>query len=143
MRRSAKYILLLLCMAAFISCENVFHNDRLDFLWRLDSVEYLSGYDFDGKPCRVEPKEGLWFSFARDLVEIENNRSEFAAIGILVDKGDTLVLDFSMYQEWEVIMDGLRMMGMDSLVSTFCVTELNRKKLILTGDKTILNLTKW
>jgi hypothetical protein len=106
-------------------------------------VEYLDGKDFSGKPCNKENKSGLWFSFSRDLVEIENQNSEFKAVGILKDSGDLLVFDFSMYSDWTVIMDGLRMMGMDTLVSTFQVTELNRKNMILTGNKTVLELTRW
>ena len=138
-----RIILVLACLLPVMSCENVFHNDKLDFLWRLDSVEYLDGKDFSGKPCNKENKSGLWFGFSRDLVEIENQNSEFKAVGILKDSGDLLVFDFSMYSDWTVIMDGLRMMGMDTLVSTFQVTELNRKNMILTGNKTVLELTRW
>ena len=138
-----RLILILICLLSIMSCENVFHNDKLDFLWRLDSVEYLDGKDFYGNPCKKEPKSGFWFSFSRDLIEIENGNSQFKAIGILKDSGDVLVFDFSMYQDWPVIMDGLRMMGMDSLVSVFNVTELDRRKLILTGSKTVLELTRW
>lgn len=138
-----RIVMLMACLLPVISCENVFHNDKLDFLWHLDSVEYLDGKDFYGKPCEKESKSGLWFSFSRDLVEIENQNSEFKAIGILEDNGDVLVFDFSMYSDWTVIMDGLRMMGMDTLVSAFHVTELNRNNMILTGSKTVLELTRW
>lgn len=145
MRISARRILLLLVTLFFLSCENVFHNDKLDFMWRLDSVEYIDGVDLNGNPCVKESKQGLWISFARDLVRIENKENEFSAIGILTDQGDKLVFDFSMYQEenWKGIDYGLKVMGIDSKVSTFNVTELNGKYLTLTGAKTVLKLTKW
>ena len=145
MRRIIRIFMLALPMLLFISCENVFHNDELDFMWRLDSVEYTDGVDLFGKPCSKEDKEGLWFSFARDLVRIESSNSTFAAIGVLTDQGNTLVFDFSMYKEenWPGIENGLKLMGIDSYVSTYTVTELNRKNMILTGKKTVLRLTKW
>lgn len=138
-----RIILFLAFVLPVMSCENVFHNDKLDYMWRLDSVEYPEGTDLFGRPCRKESKSGFWFSFSRDLVEIENQNSQFKAIGILKDDGDELTFDFSMYSDWPVIMDGLRMMGMDSLVSTFRVLELNRKNMILSGRKTVLELTRW
>ena len=134
-----------LLVVLFLSCENVFHNDALDFMWRLDSVEYSDSLDFYGKPCIKELKEGLWVSFARDLIWLESSNSDFSTIGILIDKGDYLILDFSMYNEenWKGINYGLKSFGIDSSVSTFSVTELNRKHMILTGRKTVLRFTKW
>lgn len=146
MNKDIKRILIVLFTVLLLSCENVFKNDKLDFLWRLDSVEYLDGYDLFGKPCEKESKEGYWFSFARDLVEIENNNNSlFSAIGILTENGNTLIFDFSMYNEesWSGIDYGLKIMGIDSKVSTFTITELNSKTLVLTGTKTILRFTKW
>lgn len=144
MKRFVISLLLLTLVLSMDSCENVFHNDKLDFMWRLDSVEYLEGKDLYGNPCDVESKEGAWFSFARDLVEIENHKSLFSAIGVLTDKGNSLVFDFSMYEDdWPGIEDGLKMLGIDAKVSQFSVTELNGKKMILTGSKTVLKFTKW
>ncbi len=145
MRRFTVLVLLLTLVLSMDSCENMFHNDKLDYLWRLDSVEYPDGKDLFGNPCNLESKEGIWFSFARDLVMIENNNSEFSAIGILTDNGKTLVLDFSMYDEsnWAGIDYGLKITGLAAKVSTFTVTKLKGKELILTGDKTILRMTKW
>ena len=145
MIKNLKTILTVLLAVSCLSCEDVFKNDKLDFLWRLDSVEYLDGLDLYGKTIDKETKENMWFSFARDLVEIEDNSSEFSAIGILTDKGNTLIFDFSMYDEenWAGITYGLKKAGIDSKVSTFTVTELNNKKLVLTGRKTVLRLSKW
>ena len=145
MKRISRIFLIALIAALLQSCENVFHNDELDFMWRLDSVEYIDGVDFDGNTCSVESKEGLWLSFARDLVKIDDRNSYFRAIGILTDKGRQLDFDFSMYQEqdWPKIDSVLKSMGIDAKVSSFNITELNRKNLVLTGSKTILKLTKW
>ena len=145
MRRISRIFLIALIAALLQSCENVFHNDELDFMWRLDSVEYIDGVDFDGNTCSVESKEGLWLSFARDLVRIDDRNIYFRAIGILTDKGRQLDFDFSMYQEqdWPGMDSVLKSMGIDARISTFSITELNRKNLVLTGSKTILRLTKW
>lgn len=145
MRKVLPKITAALFVALFLSCEDVFHNDALDYMWRLDSVEYSDSLDFYGRPCLEESKEGLWISFARDLVWLESSNSEFSAIGIFIDKGDYLTFDFSMYNEenWKGIDNGLKIFGIGSRVSTFNVTELNRKHLILTGIKTVLRFTRW
>ena len=145
MRKVLPKITAALFVALFLSCEDVFHNDALDYMWRLDSVEYSDSLDFYGRPCLEEYKDGLWISFARDLVWLESSNSEFSAIGIFIDKGDYLTFDFSMYNEenWKGIDNGLKIFGIGSRVSTFNVTELNRKHLILTGIKTVLRFTRW
>lgn len=145
MRKVLPKITAALFVALFLSCEDVFHNDALDYMWRLDSVEYSDSLDFYGRPCLEESKDGLWISFARDLVWLESSNSEFSAIGIFIDKGDYLTFDFSMYNEenWKGIDNGLKIFGIGSRVSTFNVTELNRKHLILTGIKTVLRFTRW
>ena len=145
MKRISKICLIALVAALLQSCENVFHNDELDFMWRLDSVEYIDGVDFDGNTCSVESKEGLWLSFARDLVKIDDRNSYFRAIGVLTEQGKQLEFDFTMYQEqdWPGVESVLKSMGIGAKTSTFTITELNRKTLVLTGSKTILKLTKW
>lgn len=145
MRRLATIVLSGFLVLLCFSCENVFHNDDLDFLWKLDRVEYPDGMDLSGKPCTFENKDSLWFSFARDLVMVEDKKSHFSAIGILKDNGNTLSFDFSMYDEenWYGIDFGLKKMGIDSKETTFYVTELNRKHLVLTGSKTVLRLSRW
>lgn len=134
----------MLAMVLLHSCENVFHNDKLDYLWRLDSVEYIDGVDFNGKTCSKECPEGVWFSFARDLVRVEDKRSGFCVIGVLTDQGEQLTFDFSMYQEekWGAEY-GLKQIGVGSMVSSFSVTDLNSKELVLTGSKTVLRFTRW
>jgi len=145
MKRTGKIILLMLLMVLLHSCENVFHNDELDFLWRLDSVEFIDGLDFNGNECSKANMEGIWISFARDLVKVENKKTGFVVIGVLTEKDEQLTFDFSMYQEeeWPGTDYGLNQMGIEAKVSSFNITELSRKKLVLTGSKTILRLTKW
>lgn len=145
MKRTGKIFLIMILTVLLHSCENIFHNDELDFMWRLDSVEYVDGVDFDGNACSIESKEGLWISFARDLVKVDDRNKYLCAIGVLTDQGDRLLFDFSMYQEqdWPGIDNVFKSMGIDARITTFSVTELNRKKLVLTGNKTILRLTKW
>ena len=134
----------MLAMVLLHSCENVFHNDKLDYLWRLDSVEYIDGVDLNGNACSKESKEGMWFSFARDLVKVENKNKEFCVIGILTDLGDQLTFDFSMYEDVQwAALNGLKQMGIDAKVASFGVTELNSKELVLTGSKTVLRFTRW
>lgn len=134
----------MLVMVLLHSCENVFHNDKLDYLWRLDSVEYIDGVDLNGNACSKESKEGMWFSFARDLVKVENKNKEFCVIGILTDLGDQLTFDFSMYEDVQwATLNGLKQMGIDAKVASFGVTELNSKELVLTGSKTVLRFTRW
>lgn len=144
MKRIGIIILMMLAMVLLHSCEKVFHNDKLDFLWRLDSVEYTDGVDFNGKTCSIECPEGGWFSFARDLVRVEDKRSGFCVIGVLTDQGGQLTFDFTMYEDekWGTEY-GLRQMGIESKVTSFRVTQLNGKELVLTGTKTILRFTKW
>lgn len=134
----------MLVMVLLHSCENVFHNDKLDYMWRLDSVEYIDGVDLNGNECSKESKEGVWFSFARDLVKVENKKSDFCVIGILTDQSEQLTFDFSMYEDvqWATLA-GLKQMGIDAKVASFNVTELNSKEMVLTGSKTVLRFTRW
>ena len=144
MRRISKIILIMLLTVLLHSCENVFHNDELDFMWRLDSVEYIDGVDLNGKACSQESPEGVWFSFARDLVRVEDKNSGFCVIGVLTDHGGQLTFDFTMYDEekWGTEY-GLKQIGIESKVTSFNVTKLKGKELVLTGTKTILRFTKW
>ena len=136
-------MLMVLSAVIMLSCENVFHNDKLDFMWRLDSVEYIDGKDFDGNNAVSETKSGCWFSFARDIVELDNRNSYFQAIGVLTDHGNALTLDFSMCGNIENLDGELRQMGLGTRTERFEVSTLDSKKLVLTGSKTRLSFTKW
>ena len=126
-----------------LSCENVFHNDKLDYMWRLDCVEFIDGKDFDGNDAGPETKSGCWFSFARDLVELDNRNSYFQAIGVLTDNGNDLTLDFSMCGNMENLDGELKRMGLGSRVERFQISTLDSKSLVLTGSKTRLSFTRW
>lgn len=141
-RKYSNILLIFLSAFLFISCENVFHNDRLDFMWRLDSVEFVDGKDFDGNSSGPQAKSGCWFSFARDLVEVDNRNSYFQAIGVLTDEGGTLTLDFSMCGNIENLDSELKVLGLGSRTELFEVS-IDGDKLVLSGRKTRLSFTKW
>ncbi|MBR6369718.1 MAG: lipocalin-like domain-containing protein, partial [Bacteroidaceae bacterium] len=90
-----------------------------------------------------ETKSGCWFSFARDLVELDNRNSYFQAIGVLTDHGDALTLDFSMCGNMENLDAELKRMGLGSRQERFQISTLNGKSLVLTGNKTRLSFTRW
>ena len=143
LKHRSAIVVLIVFMTVMQSCENVFHNDRLDYMWRLDSVEYIDGVDFDGVPCDVEKKSGCWFSFARNLVQLDNRNSYFGAIGVLTDNGDTLTFDFSMCDKVLNLDSELKKLGIGSRVSDFTVVTLNCSKMVLSGSETVLSFTKW
>lgn len=144
MKKAAVTVLIMVLMILLQSCENVFHNDKLDYMWRLDSIEYIDGVDLNGNACSKESKEGVWFSFARDLVKVEYKENAFGVIGILTDHGEQLTFDFSMYEDeqWETLTN-LTQIGIDAKVASFNITELNNKELVLSGSKTVLRFTRW
>lgn len=142
MNKTTRYIVLLFFSLTILSCENVFHNDRLDFMWRLDSVEFVDGKDFEGNSCDIVYTSGVRFSFARDLLEVESDKRYLRTFGVLTDNGNCLSFDFSMCVETN-IDDELRLIGIGSRKTVFEVTLLDGNNLILTGDKTILRFTRW
>lgn len=145
MKKACLKVFVLILMVLLQSCENVFHNDKLDYMWRLDSLEYPDGVDLLGNTCSKQSIEGAWFSFARDLVKVEDKRSGLCIIGVLTENEDRLTFDFSMYNEdnWQPIDDDLKLIGIKDKVSTFNVIELKGGKLVLEDSKVILRLTKW
>ncbi len=145
MNKAIKTIYAVILMVLLQSCENVFHNDKLDYMWRLDCLEYPEGVDLMGRNSSKEDVKGVWFSFARDLVKVEDKRSGFCIIGVLTDNGDQLTFDFSMYNDdnWPPIDNDLKLIGIKDKVSTFNVIELKRDKLVLENGKAIFRFTKW
>ncbi|MCQ2064486.1 MAG: lipocalin-like domain-containing protein [Bacteroidaceae bacterium] len=141
--RKRRILTVLFLAAALVSCENVFHNDSLDFMWRLDRIEFAGGTDFDGNACSARSVSGLWVSFARDLVEIQNSNDYFGTIGILTEYGDSLRLDFSMCADETGLDAELKEFGIGSRISTFCKTRLDREGMTLSGDRTTLYFTRW
>lgn len=120
------------------SCTSVFPNEKLDYMWRLDKISYLNGHDYDGRICQEEEKKGIWFSFARDLVEISENQPH-GKIGITTDYGDSIKFDFSMYEN----ISELHRCGIWESVTTFNIEVLNSGKMILSDNNVRLHFTRW
>jgi hypothetical protein len=145
-RKSIISILVVLASVLMLgSCESAFPDDRLDFYWRLDRVEFKDGVDFQNQPCQYNDIYDVMFGFARHIVQVEDLTNEFSRHGVTTDMGDSIRFDFSMYpaSDTEYIMTEFRKCGLDSLVTTFKVEYPDRKHLVLSGRKTILRLRKW
>lgn len=126
----------------FTSCAKVFPNDKLDFLWRLDKVCYLHS----GTSNNEMEKSGIWYAFARDLVEIRNGETN-GPIGILTDYGDSIKIDYSMYcevAEYDIdsLLRYLSNCGITSLTTVFKIEQLDCN-MILSNNDTRLFFTKW
>lgn len=143
LKKLLKGLMCIVVASALCACENVFHNDRLDFMWRLDSVKFVEGTDLAGQPCTEREMQRVYFSFARDLVEVERLDNSFGVLGVLTDETDALKLDFSMCQSVADLEENLHYCGIPQLVTTFKVDRLDSKKMVLSCDKTILSFTKW
>lgn len=135
----------LLTVLLLASCENVFHNDRLDYMWRLDKVEYADGHDFDGNACDVELKSRHWASFARDIVVLEKyGESDTCGVyGVFRENADSIFLDFSIWTDTASINLKLKSFGIGTVCSGFKLEMPDRKSLVLSGDRTNLYLTRW
>jgi hypothetical protein len=152
-KKRIKYNLLLVAAivtisVSTISCEKVFPNDKLDHFWRLNYVEYPNGSDFSGNICDIDTLGDVYIGFAQDLLQIENHSNGFSAFGVLSDMGDSLRFDFSVYRESDGydpdnIATNLKMVGIDSLFSTFFIKQLDNKRLILSNESATLRFEKW
>ena len=137
-----------LAMLFVISCESVFPDARLDNFWKLDRISYLDS-DGSGTPVSVnDTVSGVFWGFAAHLVQIEKHSIGMDVYGVTVDEGDSLKIDFSGFngpggQDKQALQSNLRLCGVDSLVSRFCVTYPDRKSMVLSGKKTRLNFVKW
>ncbi len=122
------------------SCTKVFPNDKLDYLWRLDKICY------SGSGNHEVEKSGIWYAFARDLVEIRNGEIN-GPIGILTDYGDSIKIDYSMYAgvadyDTESLLRYLSDCGITSLTVVFKIERLD-SNMILSNNDTRLFFTKW
>src|SRR5574344_1472944 len=152
-KKGIKYNLLLVAAIvtisiSTISCEKVFPNDELDHFWRLNYVEYPNGTDLYGDVCDVDTMGNVYFGFAQDLLQIENHTNGFSSFGVLTDIGDSLRFDFSVYREEDGydpdnIAANLKMVGIDSLFSTFFIKQLDKKHLTLSNESAVLRFEKW
>jgi len=123
------------------SCESAFPNDKLDFYWRLDRIEYRDGVDFSGNPCQSEDIDNIMFGFARHMVLIEAPGLA-QQHGVTTEFDDSIRLDYSVYNNPGLVSQ-LQKCGLDSIVSTFKLEFPDRKHMVLSGRKTILSFRKW
>jgi len=123
------------------SCEKAFPNDKLDFYWRLDKIEYRDGMDFSGNPCQSKDVDNIMFGFARHIVLIEAPGLA-QQHGVTTEFEDSIRLDYSVYNN-PGLVNQLQKCGLDSLVSTFKLEFPDRQHMVLSGKKTILSFRKW
>lgn len=133
---SAMMILTVLC-----SCESAFPDDRLDFYWRLDRIEFRDGVNFQGTPCEYKDVDDIMFGFARHMVMIEAPGLS-QQHGITTQIGDSIKLDYSIYNN-PALKDRLQDCGLDSVVSVFRIEYPDRQRMVLSGKKTVLRFRKW
>lgn len=131
----------LIALLSLSSCESVFPDDNLDNYWRLRTIEYKSGYNFQGVACQKENVTDFMFGFARHLVEVDKVSSHFYKHGVTTVFGDSIRLDFSTYQT--DVADSLKLCGVDSLVTVFRMDYPNKNRLELSNSKVVLSLEKW
>lgn len=134
-------LLSLAVLAVFTSCEKVFPDENLDNYWKLKTIEYKSGFNFKGEPCKVENVSDFMFGFARHLVQIENVTMHYEKHGITQEIGDSIKFDFSIYSP--SFTDTLKLCGMDNRVTVFKLEYPDSKSMKLSGSKTILSFEKW
>ena len=121
--------------------EHAFPNDRLDFYWRLDRIEFKDGTDFQGQPCEYKDIDNIMFGFARHIVLIEAPGLA-QQHGVTTEFDDSIKLDYSVYNNPALAVQ-LQKCGLDSIVSTFRLEFPDRQHMVLSGKKTILRFRKW
>lgn len=147
-------------------CTAVFDNPKLDYQWRLNSIGYKSGNDFDGNSCAMDYCKGkVYYNFAQDLVEIDyhpNSSAYNIMVGLCIDRSDTLTIDFTMYNEQhqtdpsfvpngadhsirnpEDILENIRKCGMETLCESFGIDILDNKHMVLSNNKVVLSFDRW
>lgn len=124
------------------SCEHAFPDDRLDFYWRLDRIEYKDGVNLKGEACQSEDVDNTMIGFARHMVLIEDLSRKFVLHGIMTEHSDSIRLDYSVYDDPQVALSLLNY-GMDSVVTSFRVEYPERGRLVLSTSKVTMRLRKW
>lgn len=131
-------MVLVLCSGCM---EHAFPNDKLDFYWRLDRIEFKDGTDFHGEPCEYKDIDNIMFGFARHIVLIEAPGLA-QQHGVTTEFDDSIRLDYSVYNNPGLAVQ-LQKCGLDSVVSTFKLEFPDRQHMVLSGKKTILRFRKW
>lgn len=142
------------------------NNCKLDYQWRLNSIEYKSGTDFDRNDCTTDFCKGkVYYNFAQDIVEIDyhpDSSTYRIMVGMCIERSDTLIIDFSMYNEEHQtnpnfvpngadhsiripseILKNIRKCGMETLRESFGIDILDNKKMELSNSKVVLSFDKW
>lgn len=132
------FLTLIVCSGCM---EHAFPNDDLDFYWRLDRIEFKDGVNFQGDSCQYKEIDNIMFGFARHIVLIEAPGLS-QQHGITTEIGDSIKLDYSIYDNPNLI-NKLHECGLDSIVSTFKLDFPDRKRMVLSGKKTVLHFRKW
>lgn len=130
------------------SCDKAFPNDDLDYMWRMDSISFLKGVDFNGNECTGLKKGDVWYCIARDLVEIRSNNSPRGPIGVITEKEDSLNFDFTMYRSDDASKNNemlwtLRSCGLQDYLTTYRIEELGSGKMVLSDSRARLFFTRW
>jgi hypothetical protein len=146
MRKKMVGILSALMLVALVmcigSCERAFPDDRLDYYWRLDRIDYKDGVNFHGDSCSSEEVDNTMFGFARHIVLIEDLTRGFSRHGVTTEFGDSIRLDYSMYDGGGLI-GGLRYCGLDSLVATFRVSYPDCGRMVFENCGVVLWFRRW
>lgn len=146
MRKKVVSVLSALMLVALVmcigSCERAFPDDKLDYYWRLDKIEYKGGENFRGDSCSWEEVDNTMFGFARHIVLIEDLTRGFSRHGVTTELGDSIRLDYSMYDDGGLI-DCLRFCGVDSLVAPFRVSYPDRGRMVFENSWVVLRFRRW
>ena len=132
-----KLVMAVLFSCILCSCESVFPNDEIDFLWRLDGVE---------KSGELHQTCNYWMSLARHIAVFEGNASSAGyaqAFASFYDSFDSLFFDFSMCADTALTMDLIGNFGMEDLEFRCSYDLPKSNKLVLSGNGTVLYFTKW
>lgn len=140
--------LVIICAVVLLSvcsCDNVFWDDELDYQWRLDKIEYVSGHNFAGDDMAVEEKTQCWLSMARDLAVFEDlsSKSAIRVICRFEYDGDSITFDFTANSRQESLARLLPHFGLPGTVSSFSMQSLERNSMVMAGDSTVLYFTRW
>lgn len=146
--RAVSFISLSLCCLLYTACTSAFPNDRLDYMWRLDKIEFTDGYDFEGNECDIRSEGNIWYCFARDIVEIRKGKPGTSFFGKATVSENCLTIDFSGYNhdtgyDPEQILKRINGLGLEAACTEYNIDELDGSTLIITGQKSRLYFTRW
>lgn len=121
-----------------ISCDKAYDNLKLDHLWRLDSIER------NGVTTQMD---SIYYGFATNAVEV-HRIDYFYYMGKVHYIGDSLKFDFTPYLDNPeytpaVVANRLKGYGIDSMVETFAIDQLDKQTLVLSHHNKTMYFTRW